>query len=58
MIKPFDDASFQGRKDTKERGEEKNDDFYMEILEEVAREKTLNAEKRTIYKNHVKQYMR
>ena len=47
VMKPVDAEQFQRRKDIKEGGNKKNDDFDMDILREGALEKALNAEKNT-----------
>ena len=44
LMKQVDSKSFQRRKDTKEGGDDKNDDFDMEILEKGPPQKTLNTE--------------
>ena len=47
VIKPVDAESFQRIKYENEGGNEKNDDFDMDILEEGYLDKALNAEKKT-----------
>ena len=46
-MKPADAEMFQKRKGIEEVGENKNDDFDMDIIEEGALEKALNIKKKT-----------